>query len=111
MDFMEAVKVRCLGKTVMDTDKKYKLEGTGSNIEIYDMETSEFKKLNKYIVQLNWITVEEEKPSREQCNDTDHLKIELIQQIIGYEHKTGCFEAWLLDLRGIINHTLNKYKP
>ena len=62
MNFMEAVKIRCLGKTVMDTDKKYKLEGTGNNIEIYDMEVNDFKKLNKYIVQLDWITVEEKTP-------------------------------------------------
>lgn len=61
MDFMEAVKAKCNGKTVMDTDKKYKLEGIGNNIEIYDLEVSEFKKLNKYITQLNWQVVEKKK--------------------------------------------------
>ena len=61
MNFMEAVKLRCEGNTIVSEDDKYKLEGTGSNIEIWDFEICDFKKLNKYIVDLNWKIFEEKK--------------------------------------------------
>ncbi len=51
---MEAVKERCSGKCIVSENNKYKMEGTGSNIEIWDFEICDFKKLNKFIIELDW---------------------------------------------------------